>query len=123
MIRKMVLYGQSSNSSLPPYHPGGIPLTPGYIELVYAGDPLAGVNNINVGKIKLKAWLGFSNIPIPSASYAEVLTSVTGSAFFPGGMGEYGGAHKKLKKYINIIPVVFFRLYQQLIYRCGIDGR
>lgn len=127
MIRKMARYGQCSDPGLPSYHPGGIPLVPGYIELVYAGDPLAGAGNVNVGKIKIKAWRGFSYITDPSTQYAgvdwiladdwtpyqrqgfvtppfsgyisghstysraaaEVLTSITGNAFFPGGMGHY----------------------------------
>ena len=40
------------------YHPDGIPLIPGHIEVVAAGDPLAGAANENVGKIKLYAWRG-----------------------------------------------------------------
>jgi hypothetical protein len=39
------------------YHPAGLPLIPGYIELVLAGDPLAS-GTVNIGKIKLKAWRG-----------------------------------------------------------------
>lgn len=127
MIRKMARYGQSSDPGQPSYHPGGIPLVPGYIELINTGDPLAGPGNINVGKIKLKAWRGPSVITDPSTQYAgvdwiladdwmpyqrptfvtppfagyisghstysraaaEVLTSITGSPFFPGGMGHY----------------------------------
>lgn len=127
MIRKMAMYGQSSDPLLPSYHPGGITLVPGYIELVNAGDSLAGLNNINVGKIKLKSWKGFSFISFPYTDYAgvgwilaekwmpyqrgnfvtppfagyisghstysrasaEVLTSFTGSPYFPGGIGEY----------------------------------
>lgn len=127
MIRKMARYGQSSDPGLPSYHPGGIPLVPGYIELIYAGDPLAGPGNSNVGKIKMKAWRGPSVISDPSTQYAgvdwiladnwmpyqrpgfvtppfagfvsghstysraaaEVLTSITGSPYFPGGMGHY----------------------------------
>jgi hypothetical protein len=127
MIRKMNVYGQSSNSSLPNYHAGGLPIIPGYIEMITDTDPLAGFNNANVGKMKVKSWIGFGNISNPSTDYAgvdwieaanwkpyqratfvtppfggyvsghstysragaEVLTNITGSEFFPGGLLEY----------------------------------
>lgn len=57
-IRYMAGLGQRSDSSLTNYHPGGMPLVPGHIEVVEAGDPLAGFNGANEGKIKVKAWLG-----------------------------------------------------------------
>ncbi|MEO6404923.1 MAG: DUF6851 domain-containing protein [Ferruginibacter sp.] len=72
MIRKMAEYGQSSDPLLPSYHPAGIPLVPGNVELIYAGDPLAGINNINVGKIKLKSWRGFNFITNPATDHAGV---------------------------------------------------
>jgi Secretion system C-terminal sorting domain len=127
MLRKMALYGQSTSAALPSYHPAGIPLQTGYIELVYAGDSLAGAGNTNVGKIKIKAWKGFGNIINPYADYAgvgwilaenwmpyqrqtfvtppfagyvsghstysraaaEVLTNLTGNAYFPGGLSDH----------------------------------
>ncbi len=126
-IRKMALYGQSSNNTLPSYHPGGLPLIPGFIELVNAGDPLQGSAGININKIKIKAWRGISFIVNPydeiggvgwilaenwmpyqrstfvtppfagylsghstySRAAAQSLTMLTGSPFFPGGLGEY----------------------------------
>ena len=72
MIRKMAEYGQSSDPLLPSYHPGGIPLIPGAVELVNIGDPLAGANNVNVGKVKLKSWRGFSYISNPGTDIAGV---------------------------------------------------
>lgn len=57
-IRYMCSLGQSSDPGLPSYHPGGIPLSPGYIELVGPGDPLAGPNNEHINKIKLYTWMG-----------------------------------------------------------------
>ena len=81
MIRKMAELGQCSNPLLPHYHPGGLQLITGYIELVTLSDPasLRGVGNVNVHKIKLKAWKGFSNIftsngiPINAAGVGWIL--------------------------------------------------
>ena len=61
-IRAMADLGQSSNPGLPNYHPAGMPLTPGLVELVLAGDPLAGSNNQHLNKIKVFAWLGHDAI-------------------------------------------------------------
>ncbi len=57
-IRYMADKGQSSDENLPSYHPDGMPLIEGYIELVTDTDPLAGANGENVGKIKVLAWRG-----------------------------------------------------------------
>jgi hypothetical protein len=126
-IRYMADQGQSTDATLPNYHVNGIPLRSGYIEVVQLGDPLAGTDNQNVGKIKLYTWRGHDYIENtetdeagvgwilaenwwpyqrptfvtpPFAGYvsghstysraaAEVLTRLTGSAYFPGGMGEF----------------------------------
>jgi Secretion system C-terminal sorting domain len=126
-IRKMAAYGQSSDAGQPHYHPAGLPLNPGYVELVMAGDPLAGVGGVNVNKIKIKAWKGYDAIADPyndvagvgwiladnwlpyqrktfvtppfagyvsghstySRAGAQTLTMLTGSAYFPGGLGEH----------------------------------
>jgi len=79
-IRCMTDNGQSSISFLSNYHPAGIPLSTGLVERVNIGDPLAGVNNINVGKIKLRAWrgpdyIGYDNndLPINSAGVGWIL--------------------------------------------------
>ena len=124
-IRYMASLGQRSDSTLASYHPGGMPLVPGRIELVEAGDPLAAGGN--QGKIKVYAWQGPDAIISPfwdeaevgwilaeewwpyqrpsfvtppfagyvsghstfSRAAAEVMTAITGSPYFPGGMGEY----------------------------------
>lgn len=71
-IRFMADRGQSSDPTLPSYHPAGIPLIEGHIELVEEGDPLAGDNNENVGKIKLYAWRGPDYIDDPKTDVAGV---------------------------------------------------
>ena len=71
-IRAMADLGQSSDDTLPSYHENGIPLKPGYIELVDADDPLAGENEENVGKIKLYAWRGPDYIEDPTTDVAGV---------------------------------------------------
>jgi Putative metal-binding motif/Secretion system C-terminal sorting domain len=71
-IRYMARKGQSSDPGLPSYHPAGLHLIPGYIELVQMGDPLAGVNNEHVGKIKLYTWKGPDYITNPDTDIAHV---------------------------------------------------
>lgn len=126
-IRYMAAQGQSTDLTAANYHPQGIPLTPGLIESVVAGDPLAGNGGSNIGKIKARAWRGPSFIRNPatdtarvgwillenwwpyqrptfvtppfagyvsghstfSRAAAEILTNVTGDAYFPGGMAEF----------------------------------
>ncbi len=126
-IRYMADKGQSSDPTKPNYHVAGLPLQPGFIELVEAGDTLAGNENEHVGKIKVYAWRGHEHIrntatdkagvgwilaenwwpyqrpsfvTPPFAGYvsghstysraaAELLTQLTGSDYFPGGMGEF----------------------------------
>ena len=48
------------------------PLQPGFIEVVAAGDPLAGEGDVNVGKIKIRAWRGTSVIDDPATETAGV---------------------------------------------------
>ena len=57
-IRHMADLGQSSNDTLPNYHPAGIKLEPGFVEIVSEGDSLAGDSTEHVGKIKVFAWRG-----------------------------------------------------------------
>ena len=122
-IRYMIDHGQCSDMSLPNYDPAGIPLIPGFIEVIEEGDPLAGASNEHVGKIKLYTFRGpveatgldgvgwirgenwwtfqvrtFVTPPFPgyysghstySRTAAEVLTRITGSEYYPGGLGEF----------------------------------
>ncbi len=71
-IRYMADMGQSSDSSLPNYHPDGIPLIEGFIELVSADDPLAVDSAQHIGKIKLYAWKGPDFIEDPHVDQAGV---------------------------------------------------
>ncbi len=134
-IRGMAERGQSSYPNLPRYHPGGIPLVDGFIEMVAERDPLAGEQGEHVDKIKLYAWRGPAHIENPdtdvagvgwilaenwwayqrptfvtppfagyisghstfSRAAAEVMTLLTGDAFFPGGMGEF---HTKQNEFL-----------------------
>jgi hypothetical protein len=127
MIRYMAGKGQSTDNLLPNYHPAGLPIIPGHIEVVLSGDPLAGVLDENVGKLKLYTWKGPSYITDPNtdiagvdwilaenwwpyqrptfvtppfAGYvsghstfsnaaANVMTFITGTPYFPGGMSEF----------------------------------
>ncbi len=57
-IRYLAELGQSTDRRQPAYHPAGMPLLPGKIELVKKTDVLAGLKKENVGKIKIYAWKG-----------------------------------------------------------------
>lgn len=70
--RWMADRGQSSDPALPNYDVAGVQLVPGYIEQVAMGDPLAGANNQNVGKIKFYTWQGFDSISNPLTDIAGV---------------------------------------------------
>ncbi len=71
-IRYMGDRGQSSDPLLPNYHPAGLPIIPGYVEQVGAGDPLAGDQNEHVGKMKLYTWRGPEYIEDPETDHAGV---------------------------------------------------
>ena len=132
-IRFMCDLGQSSDPNGPSYHPDGIPLEPGLVEVITQTtiqpggihEHLAGDGLENVGKIALFSWPGEPEDPdtqysgvvwilaenwVPyqrstfvtppfagyvsghstfSRSAAEVLTQMTASPYFPGGMGSY----------------------------------
>lgn len=57
-IRWMAGNGQCSDQNAANFHPQGLPLIPGNIELVTKKDPLAGPDKEHVGKIKIKSWRG-----------------------------------------------------------------
>ncbi|MEM8893744.1 MAG: ASPIC/UnbV domain-containing protein, partial [Bacteroidota bacterium] len=61
-IRFMADRGQSSDPNAVNYHPQGIPLLEGYIEIVKEDDPLAGRELQHVGKIKVYSWRGHDYI-------------------------------------------------------------
>jgi len=71
-LRLMADHGQSSNPGLPHYSPAGMPLMPGFIELVMQDDPLAGENGENINKIKVYAWLGPTKVKDPKQDVAGV---------------------------------------------------
>ena len=63
---------QSTDSNLPNYNENGLPLIPGLIEIIQPGDPLAGGNNGNAGKLKIRAWRGHRYVINPSSDQAGV---------------------------------------------------
>lgn len=129
LIRYMGAVGQSSDPSGPSYHPDGLPLVPGLIEVITDETTLPGGRHEPLGgfegQIAIRAWLGspanpdteiggvdwiravtwmpymlrtFVTPPFPgypsghttySRSAAEVLAALTGSEFFPGGLGGF----------------------------------
>ncbi|MEM7363232.1 MAG: DUF6851 domain-containing protein [Pseudomonadota bacterium] len=71
-LRAMAALGQSSDDTAASFHEDGLPLTPGLIELVAAGDPLAGAGGEHVGKIKLLSWRGPEYVENPDVDDAGV---------------------------------------------------
>src|SRR5258705_885964 len=68
----MAMRGQSSDPTLPHYSPVGLPLKPGFVELVQHGDSLSGANDETVGRIKMLAWRGPTHIRNPNIDTAGV---------------------------------------------------
>lgn len=129
LIRHMAKLGQSTDPSGPSYHPEGLPLIPGLIEMVTAQSSAPGQRHAHLarfqGQLVVHTWLGepgdrrnevggsgwmraaewipyqlrtFVTPAFPgfisghstfSRASAEVMASLTGSAFFPGGLGEF----------------------------------
>lgn len=71
-IRYMAAQGQSSDVDAPNYSENGIPLVPGYVELVESDDPLVGENQENLNQIKVYAWRGPNYIDDPVNDVAGV---------------------------------------------------
>jgi len=132
-IRYLCGLGQNSDPNGPSYHPDGIPLEPGLVEVITLDtiqpggihEHLAGPDQENLGKIALYTWPGEPEEPStqysgvtwiladdwvpyqrstfvtpPFAGYvsghstfsraaAEILTHLTGSSYFPGGLGTF----------------------------------
>ncbi len=133
-IRYMGGLGQSSDPGGPSYHPDGLPLESGLVEVITPETTAAGEKHEhlagNEGKIAVRSWQGaidgvapfddpsdisgvdwilaenwmpyqlisFVTPPFPgyvsghstySRTGAEVLTLLTGTPYFPGGIGEF----------------------------------
>lgn len=120
MIRHLGGLGQSSDPELQPYHPNGLPLIDGLIE-VTTGESIADGRHTGLppGIVSINTWAGLLDDEEPSVAWApatewmpyqrptfvtpafaayvsghstfsraaaEVLTRVTGSEYFPGGI-------------------------------------
>lgn len=71
-IRAMADLGQSSEPEGMSWHPNGIPLSSGHVEIVQAGDKLAGYEDQFVGKVKVRAWQGPDYIVKETTDTADV---------------------------------------------------
>ena len=129
LIRHMGRLGQSTEPNGPSYHPDGLPLVPGLIEVVTPQSSAPGQRHAHLarfqGQVVVHTWLGepgdrknevggngwmravewipyqlrtFVTPAFPgfisghstfSRASAEVMTQLTGSAYFPGGLGEF----------------------------------
>ncbi len=129
MIRYMGAAGQSTDPSAPSFHPDGLPLHAGLVELVTATSSAPGGHHDHladhVGEVAVRTWRGapadgetevsgvgwiravewvpyqlptfvtpafagyVSGHSTFSRAAAEVLGAMTGSAFFPDGLGEW----------------------------------
>jgi len=71
-IRYFSEKGQRTDPSLENYNENGFELIDGLIEIVQAGDPLAGDDNENIGKIKLYTWKGHTYVENTETDFAGV---------------------------------------------------
>ena len=74
LIRYMAGLGQSSDPSLPPYNPSGLPLVPDLIEVITAASSQPGARHAALaayrGEIAIRAWAGPPGDPTIQASGA-----------------------------------------------------
>lgn len=70
-LRCMANLGQASDPTLPNYHPNGIPLQTGFIELIEENDPDFPDTDF-LGEIKFKSWKGPDYIDNPDSVFAGV---------------------------------------------------
>jgi hypothetical protein len=129
MVRYMGGLGQSSDPAGPSYHPQGLPLEDGLVEVITAASAAPGQRHEQladrIGEIAIHAWAGNPEDPetglggvewiravewVPyqlptfvtpafpgyvsghssfSRAAAEVLAAMTGSEYFPGGLGSW----------------------------------
>ena len=71
-LRFLSTLGQKTDPGLPGYHPMGIPLEPGLIELVTADDTEIVRRGRHNGKVKVRAWRGPKHIDNPETDTAGV---------------------------------------------------
>jgi len=72
-IRYMAEKGQSTDMTLPNYHPAGLPLVPGFIEVVDDDHILADFGEEDhVGEIAIHSWKGPDYIEVPQIDEAGV---------------------------------------------------
>ena len=68
----MAELGQSSDPDGPNYHPGGLTLIPGYVEIIQPGDTLQGLSGQYIGDIKILSWKGPNYVDDPETDAAGV---------------------------------------------------
>jgi hypothetical protein len=72
MIRYMGGLGQSSDPDAPAYHPDGLPLVPGLVEMVTAASSAPGQRHAHLaghaGEVAVRAWRGSPEDPAAQAS-------------------------------------------------------
>ena len=71
-LRGMAELGQGSDPNQPSYHEHGVPLIPGFIDLIDDDDPLRGEMNEHVDKLKFYSWRGPDFIEDPEVDVAGV---------------------------------------------------
>jgi hypothetical protein len=71
-IRWLAERTAGTNANPPGYPTASFTIIPGYIEIVQAGDTLAGENGKNIGKVKLRTWRGPDYIKDPQTEVAGV---------------------------------------------------
>jgi hypothetical protein len=71
-LRGLADRGQSTARDQPNYAADGMPLYPGFIEVIGAADSLAGDTGEHVGKIKMRAWRGPQYVGDPGQDVAGV---------------------------------------------------